>query len=130
MRKRTKTALLIGAAVVGAVVVGGVAYASTHKTPAAPSGALPAFTPVTTFQPGVRYTFAATVPATITDNIALTNALVTAGWQSPNLVYFLGTGTIPTGFESSASGYVATGVWNGAANTPVPAGVVAVATPA
>ena len=130
MRKSTKTVLIVGAAVVGAVAVGGIAYAASHKTPAAPSGALPAFTPVTTFTPGTRYTIASTVPAAITDTTALTSALAAVGWTNPNVVYFMGTGTIPTGFESSASGYVATGTWGGAANTPVPAGVIAAATPA
>jgi hypothetical protein len=70
--------------------------------------------PVTVFQPGSNYSLAATAPAGVTDSATLAAKLSAAGWKSPNV-----TALIP------GAGYTATGTWGGAANTPVPAGVIA-----
>lgn len=131
--KRFTRNLLIGGAVVAAA--GGALYYYEKKkgtgSHPVPTGTLTAgqVVPVTQFQPGVKYTFAATVPAGITDNVALTTALQAAGWGSPNVIYFMGNGNLPAGFQGNTSSYVASGTWNGAANAAVPAGVIAAATP-
>jgi hypothetical protein len=132
MKRSTKTLLVVGGAL-GLLAVGGVAYAAYYKKPqpSVPAGQLKAgsTTPVTSFTPGVKYTFIALVPTGVSDNVALEAALKAAGWQNPSVVYFMGTGTLPSGFEGNANSYAATGTWGGAANAPVPAGVIAAATP-
>jgi hypothetical protein len=130
--KRSTRNWLIGGGVVAAAAAG-IWYYEKYKVPApaVPSGQLTAgsITPVTTFTPGVKYTFIAMVPVGIKDTAALTTALTAVGWTSPNVLYFMGSGTLPQGFEGNAGSYAATGVWSGAANAPVPAGVIAAATP-
>jgi hypothetical protein len=131
MKRSTKTLLVVGGAL-GLLAVGGVAYAAYYKKPqpSVPAGQLKgSVTPVTTFQNGVKYTFAAMVPTGISDTSALEAALTAAGWTSPNVVYFMGTGTLPDGLQGTANSYAATGTWGGANNAPVPANVIAAATP-
>jgi hypothetical protein len=126
MTKSTRN-LLIGGAVVAAAA-GGLAFYEhqKHKT-AVPAGQLPAGTPVTSFTTGTKYSFAAMIPSGIGDTAALQAALTTAGWQNANVIWFAGNGTSTGPFPTpNTNGYVATGTWNGAANAPVPSGVVAV----
>ncbi len=132
MTKKTKTYMVIGGVTLAALAVGGIAYAHSKAaaTPPVPAGQLPAGTPTTTFTAGTKYTFAAVVPAGITDQAALVTALNTAGWSTPAVIYFgpSNTGTIPGGLQAGPTGYVATGTWQGPASS-VPPGVVAVVSP-
>jgi hypothetical protein len=132
LMKRSTRNWLIGGGVVAAAA-GGIWYYEKYKKPppSVPSGTLTAgsITPVTAFTPGVKYTFVAMVPTGVKDTGALTTALQGAGWTSPNVIYFMGSGTLPPGFEGNTGSYAATGVWAGVANAPVPAGVIAAATP-
>jgi hypothetical protein len=129
--KRSTKHLLIGGAVVAGLVGGVVWYKKAYAAPAVPTSLPPgSITPVATFASGQKYTFVAQTPTGISDTTALTAALANVGWSNVNVVYFAGSGNIPTGFPTVASnGYIATGTWNGASNAPVPAGVVAAATP-
>lgn len=131
MKKSTKKLLIVGAA--AGVLVGGVVwYRKAYAAPAVPSGQLQpgSITPVTSFQQGTKYTFAAQTPSAVADTSALTAALQASGWSNVNVVYFGGTGTIPAGFPAvAANGYIATGTWTGTSGTAVPNGVVAAATP-
>jgi hypothetical protein len=125
MTKKTKTTLMwVGGAALVATVAA-VIYEKNKAPAAVPAGQLTPGTPVTAFTPGVKYAFASTIPAGITDSVSLTNALVAAGWAVPQVVYFMGAGTLPAGFQGNTTSYAATGTWSGAANTPVPPGVVA-----
>jgi hypothetical protein len=131
MKRSTKN-LLIAGVVVGAAVGGVVWYQKAYAAPAVPTNPLPAgsITPVTSFTNGTKYTFLAQIPTGVSDSTTLTNALTAAGWTNVNVLYFMGTGTIPAGFPAIATnGYAASGTWNGTSGAGVPAGVVAAATP-
>lgn len=131
MKKSTKTLLIVGGAV-GVIAIGSYAYAQAHKPAAVPAGTLPAgsITPTASFATGQKYTFAAPIPAGITDTGTLANALAAAGWTNVTIPYFMGNGAVPAGFpQLGANGYIAIGTWNGASGAAVPTGVVAAATP-
>lgn len=104
----------VGIAALAAVAIGAIYVALTTK-PAPTPAVVPAGTPATTLTKGSKYTIVAMVPAGITDQTSLTNALTAAGW----------TGVSVGAFQAD-SGYEATATWGGATG-PVPAGVVAVA---
>jgi hypothetical protein len=122
MKKSTK--ILIGVLAVGGLAAGGIAYAKMHK-PATPAGTPPAGLPMTsvTLQPGQKYLLAAAAPAGVTDSISLTNALNSAGWTQVSVNVFNGAGTAPVGMTALPGEYIATAIWNGAANTPNPTNV-------
>ncbi len=115
------------------VVGGGVAVAAgiylyekqTKVTPVTPAQ-LPAGTVVTTLIPNQKYTIAALLPAGVLDQVALADALKAAGWTTPNILYFMGQGAVPSGVTApGAGGYVASATWGGVSG-PVPAGVVVI----
>jgi hypothetical protein len=134
---------IVAAWAVGALVVGGVSgYAIASymaaQTPV-PAGGGTALSSAHAFTPGTTYMLTATVPAGTTTAAQLTQNLAAAGWSSPTVLWFGPTDAaggvpnipgMPAGFNPTAGSYVAQGVWAGAANMPVPAGVTALAAPA
>jgi len=130
-----KTTLMwVGGATIAALAVGGVAYAMQKPKQAVPSSAPGGqLLPTTSFSTGKSYGFAAQIDSSIKTAADLVAALQSAGWSNVNVLFFGPTagGVAPVNPPfavpgPAASAYVASGTWNGAEGTSVPAGVVAV----
>jgi hypothetical protein len=123
-----------GAALVGVTVAAVVYEKNKAPTSPVPTSLTPGtWTPTTVFNTGGKYGVASQLGANVTGQAALVQALTAAGWTGVQVIYFgptaagaappPGTPTVP---GSPATAYIASGIWNGANNTPVPTGVVAV----
>jgi hypothetical protein len=138
MSDLTKGLLIAGGAALaaGGLVVA-VKHASAASTPAAP--AVPMATTAQWIQ-GKNYQFAAPLPAGVTDPTTLASQLTAAGWsnvvvlwpwaptgQTPAVPPALAAAMAAQGAQASSGAYIAQGLYTGA-TTPIPAGVVSIAT--
>lgn len=129
------TMLWVGAAVIVGGAVAAVVYEKNkNASPTPPGPALPVgtMTPTTVFNTGGKYGLAGQIGAGVNSSADLVAAFAKLGWSGVQVVYFGPTGGgVPAGMPflipgSPATGYIVSGVWGGANNTPVPTGVVAV----
>lgn len=95
------------------------------STPAPAAAAPSSLTPVATLTTGQVYTFYGAVPAGVASSQDLATALGASGWSGVSVPYFNGQGTLPTGM--AATGFIATGTWNGPNGLSVQPGYVCVA---
>lgn len=130
MTRNMKMAAWVGGLVVGVLAVGGVAYAATHKPAMTGPPAPAALTTSTAWDTGKSYLIGATVPSGVHDADTMLKGLVANGWTNVQILYFGPTGSVVSGvkipFSVDSSMYAASGTWNGAMSTGIPAGVTSV----